>query len=96
MNSLKPILLIEDNKGIYLPQYFTKKYDSFQYYKNYDIVYDDLKYLQKENHINNIFYWESWQNILKNAKFVIKKNVYDLYQDKHELWAIPEEFDNNL
>lgn len=84
-------LLIDGNRGIYIPKFFAENYT--QYLTNKDEVQDDLSDLSDPE---NEFYWDAWDNILNNAKLKDDEGrECALYQDG-DLWAIPVNEFNEL
>jgi len=85
MNPKTPNLLLESNRGIYIPQVFAQDFD-IPLPEN--IARDLLEGPENE------WYWESWAWVLDNVTFLEKGARYSLYQDG-DLWAIPEGFDTD-
>lgn len=77
-------LLLDGNRGVYLPQQFATNYISdipVQLREDFEI----LKYGPEHPD-----YWESWDDITLWLKPVINDKTYELYQDG-DLWLIPED-----
>jgi|HubBroStandDraft_2_1064218.scaffolds.fasta_scaffold00002_52 hypothetical protein len=74
------ILLLDENKGVYIPQQFAR-----MYYK--DVTGIDLSILQKLD-IDHVDYWEAWEDVLQHAMITIDGHQYTLEQDG-DLWAVP-------
>jgi hypothetical protein len=83
MDPKTPNLLLESNRGIYIPQTFARDFD-IPLPEN--IARDLLEGPENE------WYWQSWAWVLDNVTYVEKGTRYGLYQDG-DLWAIPEGFD---
>lgn len=79
-------LLLDGNRGIYIPQQFAQHYS--QYITNKDELAESLNDLLEGP--ENELYWESWEDVLDNAKLKdYKDRDCILYQDQ-DLWLIPE------
>lgn len=83
-------LLIDGNRGIYIPKLFVENYVA-KYVTNRNDLLGDLAELGNPE---NEEYWEAWENVLDNAKLIDDDGrECSLYQDG-DLWAIPvNEFD---
>jgi hypothetical protein len=85
--NLEPILLIDENQGVYIPKVFCKccnpqnSYWVWDYENFYEILLD----------VEHINYWDVWQEVLDNAYYIDPNDniKYTLYQN-NSLWAIPE------
>lgn len=76
------VILIPDVYGITIPQHFV---ETFDYSKWNNIDKEDAEAC---SHIDNEYYWESWERILDSATFTDDNgNIWTLYQDG-DLWAI--------
>ena len=79
-------LLVSDSAGVYIPQSFIDGFD----YRNWGIDIDDVKVILDGP--DNEFYWDSWENVLNNAKFVDKDgNEWTLMHDG-DLWAVRHDY----
>lgn len=77
-------LLIDGANGIYVPKIFSTRFDLDEWGIN---VPDQLE-LQD---IDNLYYWDTWHDVLTNAKYIDKDgHVWTLWQDG-DLWAVCEE-----
>jgi hypothetical protein len=83
MDKNNPNLLLDSNRGVYIPQVFATDFDIKLPAK----IKADLKAGPRSEN-----YWESWNWVLDNVTFVEEGTKYSLYQDG-DLWAIPEGFD---
>lgn len=82
----RTILLIDSNRGIYIPQYFAKEFS------HWPISADDSKILENTDHE---YYWQAWDNVLATSKHVDKEgHTWLLYQDG-DLWAVREDLFND-
>lgn len=77
-------LLIDGHHGVYVPQVFAEQFDLNEWRIN---LPDQLE-LQD---IDNLYYWDTWNDVLTNAKYIDKDgHVWTLWQDG-DLWAVCEE-----
>lgn len=85
-----PDLLIDSNRGIYVPQSFATMYD-FRLW-GFDDLDEDIALLMKGP--DDEFYWEAWETVLNNAKRTDDNGmVWRLNQDEHgDLWDVPDDF----
>lgn len=77
---MKPIsLLIDENRGIYIPQHFVKKFNLEDW--NLTDSDDDIQVLKKGP--EHEFYWEAWENVLDKATYFDDDTQfeYKLHQD---------------
>jgi len=82
-------VLVDENKGIYIPQYFIKHYENNL--KNVDK--EDIAIIKKGPEEEN--YWEAWDSILNTATFTDNKGKkYSLHQDG-DLFAIPKDINES-
>ena len=76
-------LLVNDAMGIYVPQAFVKGYTT----RDWEIDPVDAKIIEAGPEHEH--YWETWDDILAQARYEDDKgNVWGLYQDG-DLWAVP-------
>lgn len=69
-------LLLDSNRGIYLPQAFAADIDTSKFD---GIEADDLRTLQLGPDVE--FYWDAWVSILDNAEYKRGGNTWRLHQD---------------
>jgi len=81
--------ILEDNRGIYLPQAFSQLYHSTTNGKWSGVKKADLIIL--ESGPDNEDYWEAWETVLNNAKFTDKDGVWTLHQD-NDLFLVHEDY----
>lgn len=84
---LQPLeLLLDGNRGIYIPQEFAKQCNPANTYWCYSL--EDEAILQEGP--DHEMYWETWEDVLNNARYDDGNgNVYTLEQGD-DLWAIRE------
>lgn len=81
-------LILSDSRGIYIPRDFVT--DDFneiasEHCDAWGIKLEDRLILQNPDHD---FYWDTWNEVCRYAKFIDSKgNVYTLHQDG-DLWGI--------
>ena len=75
---MEPILLIDGNQGVYIPQIFAQRYSHL-----FATDYADL--LEGPD---NEFYWKSWGYIVRNAEITIDGVLCRLVEDG-DLWLMP-------
>lgn len=74
-------LLIDCCLGIYIPSKFYHNFD----WSKWSINKDDYPSLADPD---NEFYWDDWEDVLREAKYRNEKGtVYSLYHDD-DLWAV--------
>ena len=76
-------LLLDSNRGVYIPQNFTEQFDL----KQFNIT---LTEWQKESlsDINNEWYWDAWNSVLDNASYTdVNGNKHFLHHDG-DLWLV--------
>ncbi len=78
-------LLISDTAGIYIPRNFYEHYDL----PTWGLKISDYRDL---SHPDNEGYWESWDDLLKEAKHTDDKGVTWLLDQNGDLFAITEAF----
>lgn len=76
-------LLLDENRGIYIPQVFAKE---CHFWECFDDEQKDILLSGPENEL----YWDVWTEVLDNAFLIHNGKKWTLYQDG-DLWAIPEE-----
>jgi hypothetical protein len=91
-NKLEPQLLVSDNHGQFIPQFFCESYK--EYIHNMDEIKEEYDICVKG--IDQEFYWESWETIID--KVILKDDVGDLMTigyigESGDLWAIPEGYE---
>lgn len=69
-------LLLSDSRGMYIPRDFYQNFDL----EKWNIKKEDYEVL---NNPDNDWYWEAWDNLLRNAYYIDEKNqlTYRLEQD---------------
>lgn len=81
-------LLIDGNRGIYIPQLFAKAVLSGEFsLRNKQQLQEELSILK--NGPDEEEYWEAWEDVLDTAILVTGGQQYTLYQEG-DLWAVPE------
>ena len=80
-------LLVNDSHGVYIPQAFVEDYDVTQWGFSEDN--EDIKTLQAGPEAE--WYWEAWENVLSNAKFVDTNGKHWHLSQDGDLWAYCEE-----
>jgi len=83
---VEPILLMDANRGAYLPQEFARGI-------NRDCLFNvdplDLETLANGPDDNTEDYWEAWDVVLSDAEIYLDGRKYTLSLDS-DLWAWPE------
>jgi hypothetical protein len=80
-------LLLNDSRGVYIPQNFAEFDHSIRSW-NIDEDDNDLVILRQGPEAE--YYWDAWDSILGRAAFTDSKgNIWHLYQDG-DLWAYCE------
>jgi hypothetical protein len=69
-------ILISSAFGIYIPGYFVRNYDMTQWS---GIDQDDIDCVMEG--VENPHYWDAWDNIVANAKYMENGNTWRLMQD---------------
>lgn len=83
------ILLVDSNRGVYIPQSFESMYRHLV--TNADELADNLDGLKDAE---GQFYWEDWSTVEDNAKLTIEGKEYTIRQTEHsDLWAVPVDYD---
>ncbi len=81
-------LLIDGNRGIYIPQLFAKAALSGEFIlRNKQQLQEELSILA--NGPEEEEYWEAWEEVLDTAILLDGGQQYTLYQEG-DLWAVPE------
>ncbi|MAN61514.1 MAG: hypothetical protein CMI60_06145 [Parvibaculum sp.] len=75
----KPILLVTDASGVYIPQRFIEEYASEWNLDN--VAKESIEALKN---VDDEFYWEAWIDVEQNATH---EDGYVLIQDG-DLWAV--------
>lgn len=91
---MKPekILILDENRGIYIPAKFFEYYSDEQIY--YHPMFDagTLEDIRKDcANPESEFYWEAWQYFCVNAAVTIDGQDYRL-EENGDLWGIPIEW----
>lgn len=77
-------LLLSDARGIYIPRDFLDILNS----SNWVLPEDNEHYLSDLSDPNSEYYWEAWDWVIDNAKYVDEQgNKFTLFQDG-DLWAV--------
>ena len=88
----EPELLVNDHRGIYIPQYFCQTYRA--YITNMEEVKEDFNICLSGP--DNADYWDAWDNLINNVNFTNDKGekytIGNLYESG-DLWAIPEGYE---
>jgi hypothetical protein len=75
-------LMISDAHGVYIPQYFTQKYDRTEWGKISDWAWDTCAAGPDAEH-----YWDAWTELCDSASHTdAQGNVWNIYQDG-DVWA---------
>jgi hypothetical protein len=78
-------LIIDSNAGIYVPKIFAENFAVL--WDGYDS--EDIEILM--NGPDNEYYWEAWDNVLRDSYVIdTEGRKWVLYQDS-DLWACTEE-----
>jgi hypothetical protein len=90
MKTLEPILLIDENQGVYIPKVFCEQCNPDNSFWVWDYENDGEILLNPEHEL----YWEVWDEILNNAFYHNPdENIkYTLYHNG-DLWLIPEGYE---
>lgn len=89
-------ILCDSHHGVYLPHIWVKNTENI-----WGIDQEDWDYLSEDDSVDKEYYWETWETILNNAKYIDSDGVvWTLYLDG-DLFAIAydemtEEELNNL
>jgi len=91
MNKLNAVnLILSDSRGIYIPRDFITGDDNFidhGHCKAWGLTEENQESWIDASIPTNEFYWDAWDWILNNAKYVDENgNVFRLHQDG-DLWA---------
>lgn len=90
----EPELLIDANRGIYIPQLFCKAYG--KYITNMEEIKDSFADCLEGP--DNEEYWDSWEWVLNTVKLTNdrgEKLIIGNLGDNGDLWAIPENYEFN-
>lgn len=88
------VLLLDENRGIYIPQVFARDYDWSLWDFPADLNKEELQGILLSGP-DNKQYWDAWEDILRNAVYFSKgeqsmaKGTWHLEQDG-DLWAVHE------
>ena len=73
-------ILIGDSHGVYIPQFFTQKYDRADWGQISDWAWETCAL--GPDHENSQHYWEAWTEIADSASHTDSNgNVWHLYQE---------------
>lgn len=72
MNNIE--ILLSDSHGIFIPNIFYTEFDL----KKWNVSHIDLTSLSD---CEDEDYWETWENVLNTAYFVLNGKIYNLHQD---------------
>lgn len=75
-------LLLNDNRGVYIPQHFVEEFDLDKFE---GIDPEDVETLKKGP--EEEWYWEAWENVLNNATYTESGKTWTLHQDG-DLWLV--------
>jgi hypothetical protein len=90
--TLHPVLLLDGNRGIYLPKVFAEEIIAGSY-KVKNMNAEIRSYLAELGNPDNEFYWDAWEDLLRECILIdTKGNEFSLWQND-DLWALPEEMD---
>lgn len=78
------LLLIDDAAGVYIPRNFYENFDL----PSWGLKSDDYRDL---SHPDNEFYWETWEDALRNAKHVDDEGKTWTLEQDGSLFAIRED-----
>ncbi len=81
-------LLVDEVRGIYIPQFFAENYGHHLGKTLTGITEADLDILEQGPDAED--YWETWDNVLRNAEIMIKGEPYHLEQDG-DLFLVPDD-----
>ena len=90
----QPILLIDGNRGQYIPQEFAKDLMNRGYnFTHNRPIWKDVRTLLSGP--DNEWYWEAWESLMDKLTFANKKYPGTPYHlEQHDdLWAVPEGYD---
>lgn len=85
---MEPILLIDANRGIYIPQVFAQHYA--RHLQNLEQLQEDINILLEGP--ENKEYWEAWEEVEREGIINIDGEACYLFESG-DLWAIPQDFD---
>lgn len=78
-------LLIDGNRGIYVPQEFAKRFNPSNSHWEWDeSIKEDLSNPDNEN------YWEAWSDLIESAYYLNEGVKYTLFEYEGDLFAIKE------
>ena len=87
---MERILLVDENRRIYIPQFFISNYGHALAHPSPT----EVEYVKGGPYQSD--YWECWDAILEHATVTIDGKQYTLEEDG-DLWAVPvEEEDNDI
>lgn len=92
------ILLIDENRGIYIPKVFAKNYclGKYDFYFD-DMVMEDVLFLLDEKMIGTEEYWETWDELtripikMRGKEPCTSIDGYWYLHEDGDLWLIPQD-----
>lgn len=88
-------LLVSDRNGQYIPQIFCQHVLADIVDQQSDDIKAAIAKLAKEDSNEDEWYWEDWQLITDNMKWMVDGVTYSLYQNG-DLWSINDDELNKL
>ena len=70
-------LFIDDVHGIYVPQVFAKTVNRALMS---GVSAEVLDYIACEESVNDVDFWDVWDDVLNNARVTVEGKIYHLYQ----------------
>ena len=80
---VESVLLLDGARGIYLPKAFVALAEEWE-----GIDPEDLEIL--ESGPENEWYWESWENVLREARQTMEGKKWHLEEDEQGLYAVED------
>jgi hypothetical protein len=80
----KPLLLLTDARGVYIPRDFTY-HVSFEHVAN--VSEEDWVILEAGP--DHEHYWDTWEDVLRNAEVTSDEGVKYFLNQEGDLWLIP-------
>ena len=81
-------LLVNDSEGIYIPHEFAKVWGLPDNFLNWEEVKENILYLQNEGSVNQIDYWDRWDEILEDARMTSKTIPEGKLIQDGDLWVV--------